>query len=52
MAFAESLKKTEKIRVPKWLNFVKSGCKKELCPYNPDWLYIRAAAIARKVYLR
>ncbi len=27
-------------------------CYRELAPYNPDWYYIRAAAVARKVYLR
>ncbi len=51
-AFAAYLKKSELIAEPKWLNFVKSSCKKELAPYDPDWLYTRAAAIARKVYLR
>ena len=50
--FAEHLKKTEKIRVPKWIDFAKTSCKRELAPYNSDWLYIRAASIARKVYLR
>ncbi len=25
---------------------------RELAPYNPDWYYVRAAAVARKVYLR
>ena len=50
--FADHLKKTEKIVQPDWLDFVKSSCKKELAPYDQDWLYVRAAAIARKVYLR
>ncbi len=27
-------------------------CYRELAPYNPDWYYVRAAAVARKVYLR
>ena len=31
---------------------VKTSCKNDLAPYNPDWLYVRAAALARKVYLR
>ena len=34
------------------MDIVKTSCKNELNPYNQDWLYIRAAAIARKVYLR
>merc|ERR1712167_478544 len=44
--------KTQKIRLPKWLNMVKTSCRNELAPYNENWLYIRAAALARKVYLR
>lgn len=31
---------------------IKTGVAKELSPYNPDWFYIRAASLARKVYLR
>ncbi len=31
---------------------VKTGTHKELAPYDPDWYYTRAAAIARKVYLQ
>ncbi|KAG2243055.1 hypothetical protein Bca52824_095108 [Brassica carinata] len=31
---------------------VKTGKLKELAPYDPDWYYIRAASMARKVYLR
>ena len=34
------------------MDFVKTSCRKELAPYNQDWLYVRAAALARKVYLR
>ena len=31
---------------------MKTGIHKELAPYDPDWYYTRAAAIARKVYLQ
>merc|ERR1712146_319260 len=30
----------------------KTAAYKELSPANPDWMYIRAASIARKVYVR
>merc|ERR550537_104163 len=30
----------------------KFGVHKELAPYDEDWFYIRAASVARKVYLR
>ena len=31
---------------------MKTGVHKELAPYDPDWYFVRAAAIARKIYLR
>ena len=51
-AYAEVLKNNDKFVVPKWADLVKTGVNKELAPYDPDWYYIRAAAIVRKVYLR
>merc|ERR1712007_42792 len=33
-------------------DLVKTGAFKEMPPQDPDWYYIRAASIARKVYLR
>merc|ERR1712146_677762 len=41
-----------KIEVPKGADLVKTGTTWELAPYDADWYYIRAAAIARRVYLR
>ena len=52
IAYAAHLKRIGKIEVPKWADLVKTGTAKELAPYDPDWYYIRAAAIARRVYLR
>ncbi|MDO8628844.1 MAG: 30S ribosomal protein S19e [Nanoarchaeota archaeon] len=46
---AEELKKT--IKMPVWAAFVKTGNGKERVPSNPDWWYIRSAAILRKVYM-
>ncbi|KAJ4892664.1 40S ribosomal protein S19-1 [Raphanus sativus] len=40
------------IELPSWTDIVKTGKLKELAPYDPDWYYIRAASMARKVYLR
>ena len=51
-AYAEVLKNNDKFVVPKWADLVKTGVHKELAPYDPDWYYIRAAAIVRKIYLR
>jgi small subunit ribosomal protein S19e len=51
-AFAAYLKRTNKLEVPGWADFVKTGKTRELAPIDEDWVYIRAAAVARKVYLR
>ncbi len=51
-AYANALKNNDKFIVPKWADIVKTGVHKELAPYDVDWYYIRAAAVARKIYLR
>ncbi|GAB5591079.1 Protein component of the small (40S) ribosomal subunit [Umbelopsis nana] len=51
-AYAAYLKRTGKLEVPKWVDIVKTGTYKELAPYDPDWFYIHAAAVARHIYLR
>mmetsp|Transcript_13918 Transcript_13918/g.17785 ORF Transcript_13918/g.17785 Transcript_13918/m.17785 type:complete len:160 (+) Transcript_13918:109-588(+) len=51
-AYAAHLKTTGQIELPRWVDYVKTGTNRELSPYDDDWFYIRAAAIARKVYLR
>lgn len=48
---AEELKKYKAIVPPPWAPFVKTGVHKELPPERPDWWYIRAASVLRKVYL-
>jgi len=51
-AYAAHLKRSGKIEIPNWVDIVKTGPFKELAPYDPDWYYVRAAAIARHIYLR
>ncbi|KAI6114243.1 ribosomal protein S19 [Pisolithus croceorrhizus] len=51
-AYASHLKRSGKLEVPTWVDLVKTGSYKELAPYDPDWFYIRAAAVARHIYLR
>ncbi|SAM83570.1 probable RPS19B-ribosomal protein S19.e, cytosolic [Ustilago bromivora] len=51
-AYAQHLKRSGKIEVPVWVDIVKTGHFKEQAPYNPDWFYVRAAALARHIYLR
>jgi len=50
--YATHLKKNQWLKLPEWVDYVKTGFYKELCPQDPDWYYIRAASIARKIYLR
>ncbi|KAL2528628.1 40S ribosomal protein S19-3 [Forsythia ovata] len=40
------------MELPEWTDIVKTGVLKELAPYDPDWYYVRAASMARKIYLR
>ena len=51
-AFAAFLKRSGKFEIPEWGAYVKTACFKELAPYDADWLYVRAAAIARQIYMR
>jgi small subunit ribosomal protein S19e len=50
-AYAEHLKNSDKFELPVWADLVKTATFKELAPYGDDWYYIRAASIARKIYL-
>ncbi|KAI7825463.1 hypothetical protein BX661DRAFT_184618 [Kickxella alabastrina] len=44
-AYAAHLKKSGKLEVPAWTEY-------ELCPQDADWFYVRAASVARHIYLR
>jgi hypothetical protein len=41
-----------KLKVPEWVDLVKTSKAKELAPYDEDWFYIRCSAIARHMYIR
>ncbi|GMT01877.1 hypothetical protein PENTCL1PPCAC_24051, partial [Pristionchus entomophagus] len=49
---AHFLKQTGKVKVPEWSDLVKLGVTKDMAPVNPDWYYIRAASLARRLYIR
>merc|ERR1719316_1838803 len=51
-AFAQHLKRQGKFELPFWADIVKTGVQKELAPYDPDWIYVRAASMVRKIYIR
>jgi small subunit ribosomal protein S19e len=48
---AEELKKRQQIKPPAWAAFAKTGVHKEMPPEDPDWWFIRAAAVLRRVYV-
>jgi len=49
---AHYLKKSKKVKLPEWVDVVKTSCAKELPPNTQDWLYVRMAAVIRRVYMR
>lgn len=51
-SFARHMKRQGKFELPKWADVVKTGVTRELAPFNSDWLYVRAASIARHIYNR
>jgi len=48
---AEELKTRKEIVPPAWAAFAKTGVHKEMPPEDPDWWFIRAAAVLRRVYV-
>jgi len=40
------------VKPPEWAAYVKTGSHVERAPHNPDWWYVRAASILRKLYIK
>ncbi|KAI9830303.1 MAG: 40S ribosomal protein S19 [Phylliscum demangeonii] len=51
-SYAEFLKRQGKLPIPGWVDTVKTSHAKELPPQSIDWFYVRAASVARHVYMR
>lgn len=51
-AFAQFLKNGEKVSPPSYTAYTKTACFKERTPLDDDWFFVRAAAVARKIYLK
>eukprot|EP01071_Lankesteria_metandrocarpae_P013475 Lankesteria_metandrocarpae@DN7231_c0_g1_i1.p1 len=49
---ARHLKSTQSFDCPLWMEYAKTAASRELSPYDVDWLYIRAASIMRKLFIR
>ncbi|HUU76632.1 MAG TPA: 30S ribosomal protein S19e [Methanoregulaceae archaeon] len=50
-SLAEELKEKPEIKPPEWAAFAKTGVHKEMPPEDPDWWFVRVAAIMRRVYI-
>jgi small subunit ribosomal protein S19e len=48
---AEELRKHKEITPPAWAAFAKTGAHKEMPPEDPDWWFVRVAAVLRRVYI-
>ena len=46
---AQELKKQKLVQPPEWSSFVKTGHHKDRLPDNPDWWFMRSAAILRSI---
>lgn len=50
-ALAAFFKEKNVIKLPKWSSLVKSSHANEIVPLNPDYMFFKAAAIARILYV-
>jgi len=48
---AEEMKKRPEFTPPEWAEFAKTGVHKEQPPQDPDWWFVRTAAVLRRVYV-
>jgi small subunit ribosomal protein S19e len=48
---AEELKKRKEIQPPPWAAFAKAGVHQQMPPEDPDWWFIRAASVLRRLYI-
>jgi len=48
---ADHLKNKQEFEVPVYADIIKTGIHKNNSPYDDDWFYVRAAAVARQVYI-
>ena len=40
------------MKLPEWVDIVKTNVAKELAPFDEDWYYTRLASLARHIYIR
>lgn len=47
----DELKQYKELEPPSWSYFAKTGVHRERPPEQPDWWYIRAASVLRRIYV-
>src|SRR3989442_14656973 len=52
VALTERVKALPELAVPEWAHYVKTGSHAERPPQQPDWWYVRASSLLRKLYFR
>src|SRR2546428_2415750 len=52
VALTERVKTLPELAVPEWAHYVETGSHAERPPQQPDWWYVRASSLLRKLYLR
>ena len=50
-ALAKHFETSEIIKAPEWADLVKTGFLQQMPPTRSNWWYIRAASIARQIYM-
>jgi len=48
---ARKLEEMPEMKMPEWAKFVKTGAHSERLPEQPNWWYVRAASILRRIYI-
>lgn len=48
---AKRLAELNEMKPPAWAPFVKTGASRQRPPVNPQWWYVRAASVLRKIYV-
>src|SRR2546422_10451996 len=52
VALTERVKTLPELEVPEWAHYGKTGPHAERPPQQPDWWFVRAASLLRKLYFR
>ena len=51
LALAKQFEESQTIKAPEWADLVKTSYLKQMPPSNANWWYVRAASIARQIYM-